>query len=156
VAAIHALGDSAKEQRRAAALIRADGFACEHRNYMRGARLLQAAADGGTPEPPAGGEEAFFQAVDSLEALPPDEAFAMLASEAPALRDLEHQVAASPSEPGLDDKDAGDRAGEIIEDLARLVGPHAAGGSPLIRSHTAFGHARVYLVGKAGLLSDDY
>jgi hypothetical protein len=156
VAAIQALGDRPKEWKRAAALIRADGFACEHRNYLRAARLLQAAADGGTPVPPTSDEEALFRAVDSLEALPPDGVFAMLASEVPALRDLEQQVVTSLSEPGWNDRDADDRVHEIVDKLARLVGPRAPGGSPLIRSHTAFGHARVYLVGKAGLLSDDY
>jgi hypothetical protein len=155
VAAIQALGDSPKERMSAAAVILRDGFACEHRNYLRAARLLQAATDGGTPEPPTRDEEALFRTVDSLEALPPDEAFAALASEVPALRDLEQQVVTSLSEPGWDARNADDRAHEIVDSLGRLVGPGAPGGSPLIRSHTAFGHARVYLIGKAGLLSDD-
>jgi hypothetical protein len=80
----------------------------------------------------------------------------MLASEAPALRDLEQQVVTLLSEPGWEDREPGDRVIEIIDSLARLVGPRASGGSPFIRSHTAFGHARVYLVGRAGLLGDDY
>jgi hypothetical protein len=100
-------------------------------------------------------EEALFRAVEGLEALPQDEAFAVLAAEVPFLRELERQVVASVSKPGWEDRDADERVDEILHDLAQLVGPQAPGGSPLIRSHTAFGHARVYLVGKAGLLLDD-
>ncbi len=156
VAAIQALGGRPKDWRRAAAVIRADGFAREHRNDLRAARLLQAAANRGTPAPPSRDEEALLRAVDSLEALPPDEAFAVLASEVPALRDLEQQIVTSLSEPGWNDRDAYERADEIVDNLSRLVGPRAPAGSSLIQSHTAFGHARVYLVGKAGLLSEDY
>lgn len=155
VAAIRAAGGKPKQWKRAAAWIRSNGYAREHRNYLRAARLLTAAAEGGSPVTPSKDEEALFQAVDRLEALPPDEAFAALASEVPALRELEHRVVTSRSEPGWEDRDADDRVHEIVEELARLAGPRAPGGSPLIRSHTALGHARVYLVGKAGLLDDD-
>jgi hypothetical protein len=53
------------------------------------------------------------------------------------------------------DRDARERGTEILDNLALLVGPRAPEGSPLIRSITAFGHARVYLLGKAGVLMDD-
>jgi hypothetical protein len=155
IAAIRAAGGKPKQWKIAAAEIRGSGYAREHRNYLRAARLLKAAADGGAPVPPSRDEEALFQAVDGLEALPEDEAFAVLASEVPALRTLEHQVVMSPSEPGRENRDADDRVHEIVEELAQLVGPRAPGGSPLIRSHTAFDHARVHLLGKAGLLADD-
>jgi hypothetical protein len=155
VAAIRAGGGKPKQWKRAAAEIRGDDYMREHRDYLRAARLLKAAADGGAPVPPTGEEEALFRAVEGLEALPPEEAFAALASEVPALRALEYQVVTSASEPGREDRDAGDRVHEIVEELARLAGPRAPAGSPLIRSHTAFGHARVHLLGKAGLLLDD-
>jgi hypothetical protein len=147
--------DAVIDQIRAAAEIRGNGYAREHGNYLRAARLLNAAADGGAPIPPSRDEEALFQAVDGLEALPEHDAFAVLASEVPSLRMLEHQVVMSSSEPGWQDRDADDRVHEIVEALAQLVGRRAPGGSPLIRSHTAFGHARVHLLGKAGLLADD-
>jgi hypothetical protein len=155
VAAIRAADGKPKQWKRAAAWIRGDGYAREHRNCLRAARLLKAAAEGGTPEPPSRDEEALFQAVDDLEALPPDEAFAALASEVPALRALEDWIVTLRSEPGWEERDADDRVHGIVEKLAQLVGPGAPGGSPLRRSHTAFGYARVHLVGKAGLLLDD-
>lgn len=121
VAAIRAAGGKPKQWKRAAAVIRGDDYDREHRNILRAARLLKAAAEGGTPVPPSEEEETLFRAVDGLEALPPDEAFAELASEVPALRALEHQVVTSLSEPRWTDRDADDRRHGIVEELARLV-----------------------------------
>jgi hypothetical protein len=155
VAAIRAGGGKPKEWKRAAASIRGDDYAREHRNHVRAARLLKAAADGGMPVAASSDEEALFRAVDTLEALSIEDAFAALAAEAPALRALEHQVVTSLSEPGWDDRDEDDRRAEIFHNLVPLVGPRAPQGSALFRSLTAFEHARVYLLGKAGLLDDE-
>ena len=155
VAAIRAAGGKPKQWKRAAAWLRGDDYAREHRYYLRAARLLKAAADGSAPVAASSDEEALFRAVDDLEALSVEDAFAALAAEVPALRALEHRVVTSLSEPGWEDRDEDDRRAEILDDLAPLVGPRAPEGSPLIRSHTAFDHARVYLLGKAGLLDDE-
>jgi len=156
VAAIRASADGRrKDWKAAAAWMRSSSYTWEHRNDLRAARLLKAAADGGSPVPPSADQEAMFRAVERLEAVPFAEAFAMLASEAPALMTLEHQVVSSLSEPGWADRGADDRVHEIVDELAQLVGPRASGGSPLIQSETAFRIARVHLVGKARLLIDD-
>jgi hypothetical protein len=152
IAAIRAAGGKPKDLKIAAAWIRANGYDREHRNSLRAARLLKAAADGGTPTPPSIDEEALFRAVDSLEDLPLDEAFALLVSEVPALRGLERQVVTWLSVPGWENRDARERVREILDELSQLVGPRAPGGSSLIRSNTAFDTARRYLLGKAGLL----
>lgn len=155
VAAIRAAGGKPKQWKRAAASIRGDGYAREHRDYLRAARLLKAAADGGMPVAASSDEEALFRAVDNLEALSIGDAFAALATEVPALRALEHQVVTLLSEPGWEDRDEDDRRTEILDNLAQLVGPRAPEGSPLIGSHTAFDRARIYLLGKAGLVDED-
>ncbi len=152
VAAIRAAGGKPKQLKVAAAWIRANGYAREHRNYLRAARLLTAAADGSSPITASADEEALFHAVDSLEALTREDAFAALASEVPALTELEHQIVISLSVPGWQDRDANERVTEILGDLAQLVGPQAPDGSQLIRSHVAFERVRVYLLDKAGLL----
>lgn len=155
VAAISAAGGDPTDLKRAAASIRADRYRYEHRVDRRAARLLQAVAEGGPLVTASSDEEALFQGVDNLEALPIEDAFAVLAEEVPALRKLEHQVITARSTPGWEDRDEDDRADEILERLNRLTGPQAPEGSPLIRSEVANGHARVYLLGKAGLLIDE-
>jgi hypothetical protein len=156
VSAIKAGGGNQKDWKRAAALILADGHDREHREYVRAARLLRAAADDGPPVTASSEDEALFQAVERLEALPVASAFAVLAAEAPALRELEQQVITSSSTPARQGSTADDRVDEILDDLAQVVGPQAPAGSPLIRSQTAFGYGRAYLLGKAGLLISDF
>jgi hypothetical protein len=154
VAAIRAGGGKRRVLRQAAAWMRSKDSTWDYRARLRAARLLKAAADGGSPVPFTAEQEARFRAVERLEALPPDEAFAVLAAEVPDLRALEHKVASSVSEPGWQDRDAAERVREVCDELAQLVGKSAAG-SPLVRSAAAFGRARVYLLRKAGLLADD-
>jgi hypothetical protein len=155
VAAIRAGGGKPRAWRRAAAWMRSSDYTWEHRTHLRAARLLKAAADGGPPVRPTAEQEALFRAVETLEAAPPSDAFAILVSEVPALSALEQRVIASLSEPESQDRGADDRRHEILGELAQLVGPRALSGSPLIRSFMASECARVYLLGKAGLLSDD-
>ncbi len=152
VTAIRAAGGKSKNWKIAAASMRADGYTREHRTHLRAARLLKAAADDGLPVPPSSEEEALFRAVESLEALPLEDAFAVLASEVPGLRALEQQVVSSLSGPGWQDRDADERVLEIMRSAALLAGPKRPDGSPLIRSHAARERASVYLLGKAGLL----
>lgn len=104
---------------KAAALIRRDRYRYEHRNGRRAARLLEAAADGGPPVRASSEEEALFRAVDDLEARPAEYAFAVLAAEVPALRELEQQVITTRSAAGWEDRDADDRRGEILGSLDR-------------------------------------
>ena len=152
VTAIRAAGGKSRNWKIAAASMRADGYTHEHRTHLRAARLLAAAADDGLPVPPSSEEEALFKAVENLEALPLDDAFAVLASEVPALRALEQQVVSSLSAPGWQDRDADERVLEIMRSTAPLTGPKRPDGSPLVRSHAARARASVYLLGKAGLL----
>lgn len=155
IAAIRAVGGKPKDWKIAAAWIRSSPYAWEHRNRLRAARLLKAAADGDLPVPATSEQEALFRAVENFEAVPLTEGFAMLASEVPALNALEQRISASASEREWQDRDVGERIYEILGELSQLVGPQAPEGSPFIRSHAAFGCARVHLLGKAGLLNDD-
>jgi hypothetical protein len=155
VAAIRAGGGKPKEWKIAAAQMRQNDSTWEDRCRLRTARLLAAAADDGPPLPPTAQQEALFRAVEGIEAVPLAEAFAMLASEVPALSALEQQVVASLSEPGWHDRDADDRRAAISEQVAQLVGPEVPTGSPLIRSHAAYYHACGYLLRKASLLEED-
>jgi hypothetical protein len=152
IAAIKAADSKRMRQKRAAAEIRSNRLGREHRNQLRAARLLKAAADGTQPVTASADEETLFRAVDDLEAHSGDDAFAVLVAEVPALGALERQVTESRSSPDWEDRDAGDRRFEIIDNLARLIGPEALSGSILIRSHTAFSYARAHLLRKAGLV----
>ena len=152
VAAIKAADRKPKNLKRAAAEIRSSRLARERRDQMRAARLLKAAVDGTQPVTASADEEALFQAVENLEALPLNDAFAVLVSEVPALGALERQVIESRSSPGWEDRDAEDREFEIIDNLARLIGPEALAGSIFIRSNMAFSYARAHLLRKAGLV----
>lgn len=154
VAAVKAAGKP-EACKRAAGLIRRNRYRYEHRNGRRAVRLLEAAADGGPPVTAGSDEEALFRAVDDLEARPAEDAFAVLAAEVPALRELEQQVIASRSAPGWEDRDADDRVREILGSLDRLIGPEAPAGSPLIRSEAAHRRARAHLLGIASLLLED-
>jgi hypothetical protein len=156
VAAIRAGGGKPRVWRHAAAWLRSWDNTWEHRTDLRAARLLRAAADGGSPVPFTAEQEALIQAVERLEALPLNQAFAVLAAEVPALKDLEQQVAASLAERTWLERTADERVDEILGEAAQLVGPDASAGSPLVRSRTAFTTAQEYLLGKAGLLADDY
>jgi hypothetical protein len=153
VAAVRAAGGRRKDLRIAAASLRMMSYTWEHRSYLRAARLLKAAADGGPPLPPSAEQEALFRAVEHLEALPSDAAFATLASELPELRALEQRVATWLAEPTYPDVD--DRLDEILRALAPIVGPRASTGSALARSETAYDVARPYLLEKAGIPLDD-
>jgi hypothetical protein len=152
VAAVRAVGGKPEDYQRAAEAIRGNRYRYEHRNDRRAARLLDAAADGGPLVRASNEEEALFRAVDSLEALPIEDAFQVLAAEVPALRELEHQVVASRSVAGWEGRDGDERTSEILDNLDRLLGPHLPAGSLFIRSAVANGYARVHLLGKAGLL----
>lgn len=154
VAAVTAAGGRPRDYKRAAALIRSDRYRYEHRDRRRAARLLAAAAGDAPVVTASSDEEALFRGVDRLEALSVEDAFAVLAAEAPTLRELEQQVITSRAAPGWEDRDDDERVGEILGNLARLVGPQAPEGSLFIRSQVAFGYARVHLVGTAGLLRD--
>jgi hypothetical protein len=155
LATMRAAGGKPQDYKRAAALIRRDRYNYEHRNYRRAARLLAAVADGGPPAAISAEEEALFRGVESLEALPAEDAFAVLAAEVPALLELERQVITSRSAPGWEDRDARERRREIRDNLARLVGPEAPAGSLFTRSEAALRYARAHLLGKAGLLRED-
>lgn len=155
VGAVKAAGGKPKAYKLAAEMARRDRYHYEHRNGRRAARLLAAVADGGPPVRASSEEEALFRAVDNIEALPVEDAFAALAAEVPALRELEQQVIASRSAPGWEDRDADDRVREILANLDRLVGPQAPAGSLFIRSAAARDRARVHLLGTAGLLRED-
>lgn len=98
IAAIRAAGGRRTEWRKAAAWMRSNFDTWEHRTNLRAARLLQAAADGRLPIPPEPAQEALFQAVDKLEALPLDQAFSLLAAEVPALGTLRDNLTAVPPE----------------------------------------------------------
>jgi hypothetical protein len=155
VAAVLAAGGKPKDHKRAVELISADRYRFDHRNDRRAARLLAAAAYGGPVVTASSEEEALFRGVDRLEVLSIEDAFAVLAAEVPALWEFEHQVITSRSAPGWEDREADDRVDEILRNLDRLVGPEAPTGSLFTRSEVAHRYARVYLLGKAGLLRDD-
>jgi hypothetical protein len=153
VAVIQAGGGKPRDWKLAASHLRSQDYTWEHRTHLRAARLLQAASGGGPPIPPTDDQEALFRAVKRLEAVSLGEAFAILASEVPALGVLEQQVVTARSEPDWQERDARDRRREIRAQLAQLVGPRASAGSPLIRSDAALSAARAHVMGKAGLLS---
>jgi hypothetical protein len=156
VAAIRAAGAKPRECRLAAAWMRSSEYTWEHRNHLRAARLLRATADRSTRlPPPTAMQEALFRDVERLEALPPDQAYALLAAEAPALTTLQNQIVARLSEPDWQDIDRSERVREILGRARQFVGPQAAAGSPLIRSDAASRCAGVHLLGKADLLSAD-
>jgi hypothetical protein len=155
VAAVKAANGKPTDYKRAVEMISADRYRFDHRDDRRAARLLAVAAYGGPLVTASSDEEALFRAVDNIETLPIDSAFAVLASEVPALRDLENHVITSRSAPGWEDRDADDRVEEILGNLDRLVGPDAPTGSLFIRSTVAHHYARIHLLGTAGLLRED-
>jgi hypothetical protein len=155
VTAIRGTGGKPKELRVAAAFMRSESFTWEHRKDLRAARLLKAAADGGSPVPPSSDQEALFLAVERLEALSLEEAIASLAVAVPSLRALEQQIDMWLSEPEWADRDADDRVASILGELAQIIGPRASTGSALTQSTAAFDIAHAYLLSKADLLIDD-
>jgi hypothetical protein len=154
IAAVKAAGRKPKDFKRAATLIRADRYRYDRRTDRRAARLLTAAG-GGPLVTTSSEEDALFRGVDRLEALPVEDAFAALATEVPALQELEHQILTSRFAPDWEDRDIDDRMDEILDNLDQLAGPRAAEGSPLIRSEVALAYARVHLLGKAVPLLED-
>jgi hypothetical protein len=155
LAAIRAAGARPRDLKQAAAMFRDQGYAFDHRINRRAARLLEAVAGGGPLVTASAEEEALFRAVESIEALSIEDAFAVLAAEVPALRDLEQQVTTSRAMPGWEDNDPDHRIDEILASLDQLVGPQAPAGSLFIRSEVAHGYARVYLLSKADLIIED-
>ncbi len=84
VPAIRAAGGKSKNWKIAAASMRADGYTRVSTVPTCGRpAFFKAAADDGLPVPLSSEEEALFRAVESLEALPLEDAFAVLASEVP-------------------------------------------------------------------------
>ena len=156
VAAIRsAASGKPKEWKVVAAWMRSKDYTWEHRNWLRAARLLKAAADGDQPVQHGADQEALFSVVERLETVPLAEAFAMLASEVPALSALEQEILTMRSRPGWQDTNAADHRKQIRNDVGQLVGPQASSGSPLIRSNTALYHALGYLSRRVGLLEED-
>jgi len=151
VAAIRAGDGKPKEWKVAAASMRSHARTWEDRTRLRAARLLKAAADGGLPVPPDADQEALFQAVDRLKALPLDEAFAVLASEVSALGALERKLVTLRSEPSWQNMDARLRWREIFHEVRQLVGPLAPAGSPLIRTEEALSVVLVLAKRTAGV-----
>jgi hypothetical protein len=131
-------GRHAKELRRAAATIRAEGLAGEDEAACRADRLLVAAASGRGVEPVSSEEAAWFAQVRSLAELPTAEGFAVLTVQEPELIGLADQVlsASGTSGPG-DDTDGTDHAvpADLVDSgLDAVVGRTS---SRLVRTRTA-------------------
>lgn len=154
-----AAGRHTKELRRAAATIRAECPVDEDSDSNRAGRLLVAAATGRPVEPLTAGQRAWFRQVRELADLSPDEGFAVLAAEEPALIGLEAEVRDLATRPGPADPGArdGGRSETPVADMvsARLQDIAGCTSSPLVRTRAARDVAGAHLLAVAGQAPGD-